>query len=96
MRYTNPRLLYFTTIIMKFLQEQDMVRRSDELEDGCIPMRCGWWFNVSDVLVWFFSTDIHRIILSFIDAVGTKTLYSQDQDSNLVGRRDEYQVKAGE
>ena len=37
---------------MKFLQEQDMVKRSHKFENGCIPMHCGGGssFNVSDVL----------------------------------------------
>jgi len=26
---------------MKFLSEQDMVKRSDELVNGCIRMQCG-------------------------------------------------------
>jgi len=28
-------------IIMNFLWEQDMVKSSDEFENGCIPMYCG-------------------------------------------------------
>jgi len=38
---------------MNVLQEQDIVKRSDEFENGCVPMHCGarLVINVYDVLV---------------------------------------------
>jgi len=58
-----------------------MVKRSDELENGCIPMHCGargWWINVTGVLI---SRDAKH-------AIATREEWTElVQSGDIVGRK---------